>query len=638
MHPRQLLLLVAASLCTLLAPSAVAAAAAAADAIETLQVPAKIPQSVVLDSVSNVVDLTRTMARQETTVIVRGLAKRPLTSVYVAQPHQAAQAFLALFEVRLGDQNGKLLGLAKDVAYDNVQYYTVRLASPLAEGAKVTLFIKSVYVHHVRPYPHEITQMSPQLYEFLGNIYYMSPYPSEKQRTTVKLPGNKDPKTYTQDPAPVAKRGNQIIYGPYSSVPALAQGKLYLHYPDHNAVLVAKEYKKLMEVSHWGANLAVQEDYEIHHKGAKLKGHFSRVDYKLMGFWNADATSVVKDLTAILPPKASSVFFRDAIGNVSTSRFRNDADRSVLWMQPRYPLYGGWKYTWFHGYNVPSESFLKRDTSSGRYVLQVPFKASISDLTVEQAIFRVVLPEGASDVQVDSSLPMDSVSNSITFTYLDTTGRPTVTLTKRNLVDDYNGLVQISYAYDSSKLLQKPLVVAAYVFGFFLVFVVYSRLDLSITKDPSKIIEERLDAYRVQVGTHAAADAHALKQLQDAFELFKSTHDVPALKAVHESTGKAFEQSHKALAAIATQTTSIDAAYARRVSDLVGFLRDRFKAAMALQNEVVQFLVSGGAAGGSGAGVDAAKKKAIATFAANSEAIVAALSNQIANCLQYVSE
>ncbi len=125
----------------------------------------------------------------------------------------------------------------------------------------------------------------------------------------------------------------------------------------------------------------------------RLKGFFSRIDYPQTAFAHGD-TNVVKSLSITLPKGASDVYYKDTIGNVSWSNFRNERDRSLLEMRPRYPLYGGWRYSWFHGYNAPLTNFLK--FSSNEYVLAVPFLGGIPNITYDSVSVRVVLPEGSS--------------------------------------------------------------------------------------------------------------------------------------------------------------------------------------------------------------------------------------------------
>ena len=62
---------------------------------------------------------------------------------------------------------------------------------------------------------------------------------------------------------------NNLVYGPYTDLPPFAEAELDVHYVDPEALLVAKEHRKNAVISHWSGQLAVQEDYEVHHKGAR---------------------------------------------------------------------------------------------------------------------------------------------------------------------------------------------------------------------------------------------------------------------------------------------------------------------------------------------------------------------------------
>ena len=42
------------------------------------------------------------------------------------------------------------------------------------------------------------------------------------------------------------------------------------------------------------------------------------------------------------------------------------------------------------------------------------------------------------DIEINVPFPVDSKSQKISYTYLDTTGRPTFTFTKKNVVDQYS--------------------------------------------------------------------------------------------------------------------------------------------------------------------------------------------------------
>jgi oligosaccharyltransferase complex subunit alpha (ribophorin I) len=127
----------------------------------------------------------------------------------------------------------------------------------------------------------------------------------------------------------------------------------------------------------------------------RLRGHFSRIDY-IHAAQRRDVSTVVKSLEFEFPPEATDVYYRDEIGNVSTSNFRNEKSRSLLEIQPRYPMYGGWNYTWYHGYNVPLSSYVRYFPDQGKYAFQAKFVHSVSNSPVDRSVVKIVLPEGAS--------------------------------------------------------------------------------------------------------------------------------------------------------------------------------------------------------------------------------------------------
>jgi hypothetical protein len=87
---------------------------------------------------------------------------------------------------------------------------------------------------------------------------------------------------------------------------------------------------------------------------------------------------------------------------------------------------------------------------------------SIHGVVVDRLTVRLVLPEGASGVEVSSVLPLDAPPAIGTkLTYLDVLGRPVVELRASNVVDETNLLFRVEYTYSSLGLLQKPLLLVA---------------------------------------------------------------------------------------------------------------------------------------------------------------------------------
>ncbi|RKO87987.1 Ribophorin I-domain-containing protein, partial [Blyttiomyces helicus] len=487
---------------------------------------------------------------------------------------------------------------------------------------KATLVIDAALPGTISPYPKEVVQTSRQYMEYSGNAYFFTPYVVEKQKTTVRLP-NAEVSKLIETPAPVKRTGKIIEYGPYPELAPYAEAELYVHYFDANAILVATSVERTFQLSHWGNNLAVKEDYELHHRGAKLKGQFSRVDFGMTARMH-DQTNVVKELAFSLPPRASNVFFRDQIGNVSTSHFRPELARSALELRPRYPLYGGWRYTWQHGYDVPLEDFVKVDTKTGSYVLTVPFIAGLPNVTAEKVVLTIVLPEGAVNAQVHTPFNVDRVSNSKVYTYLDTTGRPTLHIEKYNVVDEFALPIQVSYDYALVNLFQKPIAVGVTALAILLLFSIFSRLDLSIIKDPKAEHALLVRGHSYTVQKIAYEELQALQTLETAFTSFKSTKDSAALKTATATAEFTLKSGWTKLSKIADATAGIGS-FSPNLVRLVSLSTDRFAAVKVRHTEVAQFY----AGVDPKAGADEKKRKALQTALDKHEADLARLNVQI---------
>lgn len=127
----------------------------------------------------------------------------------------------------------------------------------------------------------------------------------------------------------------------------------------------------------------------------RLEEEFSRITYQMTRMVHSQ-TNVLKDLTFRLPAGARDVYYRDEIGNVSTSHFRPDKDAAIFQFAPRYPLFGGWNYTWYHGYNVDLNKFVRYSKETGQYMLNVNFVDNVYDMAVDKLRLNIVLPEGAT--------------------------------------------------------------------------------------------------------------------------------------------------------------------------------------------------------------------------------------------------
>ena len=109
---------------------------------------------------------------------------------------------------------------------------------------------------------------------------------------------------------------------------------------------------------------------------------------------------VVTGLVCDIPPDVPEIRVKDFVGNVTTSNWlpQPRGDESFLELRPRYPIFGGWKYTWWLSFDRPVNDFVK---SIGSNTYEVALNLYYYYLrnaqhSAEKARWIVTLPEGAT--------------------------------------------------------------------------------------------------------------------------------------------------------------------------------------------------------------------------------------------------
>ncbi|XP_069912309.1 LOW QUALITY PROTEIN: dolichyl-diphosphooligosaccharide--protein glycosyltransferase subunit 1-like [Oryctolagus cuniculus] len=222
--------------------------------------------------------------------------------------------------------------------------------------------------------------------------------------------------------------GSFIFYISYS------QDAFKVHYENNSPFLTITSMTRVIEVARWG-NIAVEENADLKHTGAVLKGPFSRYDYQRQP--NSQISSI-RSFKTILPAAAQDVYYRGEISNVSTSHLLILDDSVEMEIRPRFPLFGGWKTHYIVGYNLPSYEYLYN--LGDQYALKMRFVDHVFDeQVIDSLTVKIILPEGAKNIQVDSPYEISRAPDELHYTYLDTCGRPVIVAYKKNLVEQHSG-------------------------------------------------------------------------------------------------------------------------------------------------------------------------------------------------------
>jgi len=333
------------------------------------------------------------------------------------------------------------------------------------------------------PSPKKISQSQSQLVRYEGSHYFLTPYQVRSQNTQFKVPSRID--TYTEK-LPSVQTGNSLRFGPYDDVAPYSVSPLSIRLENNLPFLLIRSLVKEYEVSHWG-NLAVEETYNIEHIGSQLEGPFSRFD-----FMRSPSPSAINILNFHVPKESADWYYRDEIGNISSSHISKASTHTKFQVLPRFVLFGGWRTDFYLGYNLPLQHYLSTYVSnSGRYLLNVTFGINLEEpYSIENHLVRIILPEGARDIKVNLPFTVDSQSTTDKhYTYLDTTGRPVVVLSRKNTVILHNQFIEVTYSFSQLQMLKEPLLLTGTFFLLLLAVIIYVRIDLSIVPKTHRKVE-----------------------------------------------------------------------------------------------------------------------------------------------------
>ncbi|KAI0394845.1 oligosaccharyltransferase alpha subunit [Xylariaceae sp. FL0594] len=440
----------------------------------------------------HIISLEKNYVKESINVLIKNVSPESQDEYYVPFTSQQMES---IGGVEVKDRKKAELGsfAVEAVEFDklsDIQFYRIKLPAPIQPKGQQAVGITFYYLNTLKPLPALVDQTDKQYLTYAFSAYCQSAYPTQKQKTEVKLPSSDVP-DYTKIPGngdtkefPV-KQGSKLTYGPFNDVPAGASSPVKVRYEFNKPVTHVSELERDVEVSHWGGNVAFEERYTLFHHGANLSAQFSRVKWAQSQYFNPQ-TFALKEMKFVLGAGSKDAYFTDVIGNVSTSRFRASKREAILELKPRYPIFGGWKYPFTVGWNADAKDYLK--TVDSKYLLKVPLiegPKQPEGVEYEHVHVRVVLPEGAENVQFYTTAPSSSITEhgvDIVRTYLDTVGRTVLSIKARNLVDELRDReLIVSYEYSTAAALRKPFVIFTSTMAVFVGVWLLSKLNVSFS-------------------------------------------------------------------------------------------------------------------------------------------------------------
>ncbi|KAG8228540.1 hypothetical protein J437_LFUL008997 [Ladona fulva] len=410
--------------------------------------------------------------------------------------------------------------------HKDAKFWRIDLKDDITSGKSVTVEVECVFTHILKPHPAEILQKEKQLVLYRGSHYLYSPYLVKKQSTTITL-SSKNVESYSKL-KPMSQTDNVITYGPYENIAPFSVSPMDIHYENNSPFLVITRLERVIEVSHWG-NIAVEE--------------------------------------TLLPASASDVYYRDQIGNISTSHMRILSDSVELDVRPRFPLFGGWKTHYVIGYNVPSYEYLFN--SGDDYLLKMRLlDHAFDDMVVDELVTKVILPEGAHNFVLKTPYDVERLPDSLHYTYLDTKGRTVITIRKMNLVENHIQDFELHYQFPRILMLQEPLLVVVAFYFLFLLVIIYVRLDFSITKDEASESKMRVAGYCEKVLSHQDERAISYQNYDEQLAKLKSSKDVNAFQGAMKSINQSYKENTAAISDLVSKIKPDAAELADKISEI----------------------------------------------------------------------
>ncbi|XP_006654235.2 dolichyl-diphosphooligosaccharide--protein glycosyltransferase subunit 1A [Oryza brachyantha] len=576
------------------------------------------------------VDLTSHIVRVLTSLKVENSGPEAVSQILLAFPNVQAKNLAA---IRAFGTEGKVKGPSTVLPIEVVQpsgvppeltFFSTSLSKALEKGKTLHLDVLTVFTHSVQPFPEEITQAESQLVVYQDTAQYLSPYPVKVQTLSIRLPGGRV-ESYTKYPNTKLAE-SELKYGPYEDLPPFSYSPMVVHFENNNPFAVAKEVIREIEISHWG-NVQITEHYNIAHGGAKLKGEFSRIDYQSRLY--VRGVSSFRHLIARLPPRAHSIYYRDEIGNISTSHLWSDSKKTQLEVEPRFPLFGGWQTTFTIGYGLPLQDFVFN--SDGKRFLNITFGSPMEEIIIEKLVVKVVLPEGSKDIDVSVPFPTKQ-GQEVKYSHLDIAGRPVVVLEKPDVIPEHNLYFQVYYRFNNISLLREPMMLITAFFLFFMACIVYMRTDMSISKNsPSYLAKVQWDEVQSIIQQIQAIFDQSIAvhdKLEASLRDLSRSGDVQSCKAARKAADAQFKELAKELKPLLTSLQSSPQSYQiwPKVEELVAKERELQDKLMTRHSTVV----------------DSFEKKLrgqdVENRIATQQQEVAALRQEVESLLEYISE
>lgn len=400
---------------------------------------------------------------------------------------------LSALSVQVGPQK---LTVVPDTVTDsatNESAYHIELPVALSPRSSIQVFVNYIYIGGAEPLLAKISMQDTQQVLLKLNKFAYSPYSTENyslhftgltkgQEMALLAEFERVTDVDTSNFIPLVD-GKALVYGPFEhTLEPFTVVPMGLHF-DHNRPITRVHHLNRsvwVPLSHV-EQLPIEEYYELTNLGAELDKGFSRADWMIGRY---DAIRNHWALSHLEFPleggeQFNDYYYTDKVGVVSLHKIV----QNHLLLQPRFPLFGGWKYNFTLGWNSDALAHVRKlKDEEDTYILRVPLLNTLRDALYNDTYLSFYLPEGSEFVNISSAIPFESLDVSSELSYLDVDkGHVKVTAHFSNLIDALSKVdVFVVYKYPPSSYTWRLIKILGFVFVGLLSYYALGLVDISI--------------------------------------------------------------------------------------------------------------------------------------------------------------
>ncbi|RMZ54266.1 hypothetical protein APUTEX25_000617 [Auxenochlorella protothecoides] len=298
----------------------------------------------------------------------------------------------------------------------NVTCLRFQLNAPLPPKGTLDFEVVGVYVGTLEPWPRQAPADAPTLALYRDSAALVSPYPVRQQTFKMEL-GRIE--SVEAPGAEVTTKGQGAEVRAPGATPPFRQLPFAAHFEVVGLFVKGRSARRRVDVSPVGAS-QFDEEYEVKYGPGAVSG------LHVTG----------------LPANAANLYFRDGIGNISSSAVQRTETGVRVLLQPRYPLFGGWTTDFKFGWSA--EGVVAPGPAPGTLTLSITFGPSVTEVAFDEAELKVILPPGATLLNVE--LPMEVERRlEVTHDFLSLVGRTVVVLRRPMYVPELNVPLRVTF-------------------------------------------------------------------------------------------------------------------------------------------------------------------------------------------------